>query len=104
MVQERPTGLALISIKKEFLSADVKNEVVKIFSDKRAHMGKRHVVVVYLGLPYLEKQKSGHWMATFHETKLMAFSNFFLTKAGRRDAALDLIVKAKVLIKKDKKK
>ena len=37
-----PTSLALISIEKEFLSADVKNEVVQIFSDRRAHMGKRN--------------------------------------------------------------
>ena len=43
-------------------------------------------------------------MATFHETKFMAISNYFLTKAGRRDAALDLIVEAKVQIKKDKEK
>ena len=56
----------------------------------------------YVGLPYLEKQKSGHWMATFHETKFMAFLNFFLTKAGRRDAAVDLIVKAKYRLRKIK--
>ena len=36
-----------------------------------------------LGLPYLEKQKSGRWMANFHETKFMAYSIFFLSKAGR---------------------
>ena len=42
MLQERLTSLALISIKREFLSADEKNEVVQIFSDKRAHMGKRN--------------------------------------------------------------
>ena len=42
MLQERLTSLALISIEKEFLLADVKNEVVQIFSDKRAHMGKRN--------------------------------------------------------------
>ena len=41
ILQERLTSLALISIKTEFLSADVKNEVVQIFSDRRAHKGKR---------------------------------------------------------------
>ena len=42
MLQERPTSLALIGIQREFVSAHVKNEVVQIFSDKRAHMGKRN--------------------------------------------------------------
>ena len=42
MLQERLTSLALISIKREFLSVDVKNEVVQIFSDRRAHVGKRN--------------------------------------------------------------
>ena len=42
MLQERLTSLALISIEKEFLSTDVKNEVYKIFSDRRAHMGKKN--------------------------------------------------------------
>ena len=42
MLQERPTSLALISIEREFLSPDVKNELVEIFSDRRAHMGKRN--------------------------------------------------------------
>ena len=42
MVQKSLTSLALISIEREFLSADVKNEVVQIFSDRRAHMGKRN--------------------------------------------------------------
>ena len=42
MLQERLTSLALISIEKEFLSEDMKNEVVHIFSDRRAHMGKRN--------------------------------------------------------------
>ena len=36
ILQERLTSLALICIGREFLSADVKNEVVQIFSDKRA--------------------------------------------------------------------
>ena len=40
MLRERLTHLALISIEKEFLSADVKNEVVQIFFDRRAHAGK----------------------------------------------------------------
>ena len=42
MLQERLTSLALISIEKEFLSADVKNEIVQIFSNRSAHMGKRN--------------------------------------------------------------
>ena len=45
MLQERLTSLALISIEREFLSADVKNEVVQIFSDRRADMGKRNCKV-----------------------------------------------------------
>jgi len=32
--------LALISIEREFLSVDVKNEVVQVFSNRRAHLGK----------------------------------------------------------------
>ena len=40
MLQDRLTRLAFISIEREFLSADAKNEVVQIFSDRRAHMGK----------------------------------------------------------------
>ena len=39
MLQERLISLALISIEREFLSKNVKNEVVQIFSD-RAQMGK----------------------------------------------------------------
>ena len=42
MPQERLTSLALISIEREFLSADMKNELVQIFSDRRVHMGKRN--------------------------------------------------------------
>ena len=42
ILQERLTSLALISSEREFLSADVKNEIVQIFSDGRAHMGKRN--------------------------------------------------------------
>ena len=42
MLQERLTSLTLISIKREFVSADVKKEVVQIFSDRRAQMGKRN--------------------------------------------------------------
>ena len=45
MLQERLTSLALVSIEREFLSADVKNEAVQIFSDRRAHMGKRNCKV-----------------------------------------------------------
>ena len=36
-----------------------------------------------LGLPYFEKQKSGHWMTNFHETKFMAPPTFSLSKVGR---------------------
>ena len=42
MLQKRLTSLALVTIKREFLSADVKNEVVQIFSDRRAQMGTRN--------------------------------------------------------------
>ena len=42
MLQERLTSLALICVEREFLSEDVKNEVVQILSDRRAHMGKRN--------------------------------------------------------------
>ena len=41
MLHECLTSLALISIEREFISADAKNEVV-LFSDRRAHMGKRN--------------------------------------------------------------
>ena len=40
MLPERQRSLALISIEREFLLADVKNDVVQIFSDRRAHTGK----------------------------------------------------------------
>ena len=40
MLQECLTSLALISIERESLLADLKNEVVQIFSHRRAHMGK----------------------------------------------------------------
>ena len=42
MSQERLTNLGLIIIEKEFLSFDVKKEVVQIFSDKRSHLGHRN--------------------------------------------------------------
>ena len=42
MLQKSLTSLALISIKGELLSADMKNEVVQICSDRRAHMGKKN--------------------------------------------------------------
>ena len=42
MLQERLTSLTLISIEREFLSPDVKNEVVQIFFHKRARIGKRN--------------------------------------------------------------
>ena len=42
VLQERLTSLALITIEREFLSADVKNEAVQVFSDRRSHMGMRN--------------------------------------------------------------
>ena len=42
MIQERLTSVALINIEREFLSADVKNEVVQILSDRRAHVGNKN--------------------------------------------------------------
>lgn len=42
MSQERLTNLAIISIEKEFLSSDVKKEVVELFSERRAHLGHRN--------------------------------------------------------------
>ena len=37
---------------------------------------------ILLGLPYFEKQKSGHWMTNFHETRFMAPPTFFFIKSG----------------------
>ena len=45
MLQERLTSLTLVSIEREFLSADVKNEVARIFSNRRAHMDKKNCKV-----------------------------------------------------------
>ena len=59
-------------------------------------IGVRQSQVV--GLPYFEKQKSGHWMTNFHETKFMAPPTFFSSKAGRWDAVAGLIVEATVQI------
>ena len=42
MLQERLTSLALITIEREFLLADVKNEAVQVFSDRRSHIRKRN--------------------------------------------------------------
>ena len=42
MLEERITSLALISIERVFLSADIKNEVLQVFSDRKAHMRKRN--------------------------------------------------------------
>ena len=67
-------------------------------------INKLKTFVLTLGLPYLEKQKSGQWMATFHETKFMGFSIFLLTKSGRSNSALDLIYEGEVQLLKDKKK
>ena len=57
-----------------------------------------------LRLPYLEKQKSGQWMATLHETKYMAFSSIFLTKSGRSNSALDLIFEGEDQLRKERKR
>ena len=48
MLHERLTSLTLISIEREFLSIDVKSELVQIFSDRRANMGKRNGKFKYL--------------------------------------------------------
>ena len=45
---------------------------------------------VSLGLPYLEKQKSGQWMATLHQAKFMGFSIIFITKSGRPNSFVDI--------------
>ena len=60
MLLECLTSLASISIKREFFSADMKNEVVKIFSDRRAHMGKRNrkVLVCNSGVDKLLSQRA----------------------------------------------
>ena len=42
VLQERLPNLILIRIEREFFSAHAKNEVVQIFSDRRANMGKRN--------------------------------------------------------------
>ena len=42
MLEERLTSLALISIERGFLLANVKKEVVQIFSDRRACMEKKN--------------------------------------------------------------
>ena len=64
--------------------------------------GKQNGFIAYmeelLGLPYFEKQKSGHWMTNFHETKFMAPATFFLSKAGRGDAVAGLIIEVMVQI------
>ena len=39
MLQERLTNLALVSIKRDFLLVNVKNEIVQTFSDKSS-LGK----------------------------------------------------------------
>lgn len=41
MSQERLTNLALISIEQEFITRDVKSEVVQVFCDRRSNLGNR---------------------------------------------------------------
>ena len=43
-----------------------------------------------IGLPYLEKQKSGQWMATLHQTKFMGLSIISITKSGRPNSIVDI--------------
>ena len=50
--------------------------------------------VLLLGLPYLEKQKSGQWMATLHQAKFMGISTIFITKSGRPNRFVDMQVRA----------
>ena len=57
-----------------------------------------------LGLPYFEKQKSGHRMTNFHETKFMASPTFFLRKAGRCVAVPDWIVEVWLRIRNLRRK
>ena len=57
-----------------------------------------------VGLPYLEKQKSGQWMATLQEAKFMGFSIIFITKSGRLNSVLDLILEGKDELLKERKK
>ena len=48
------------------------------------------VIKLLLGLPYLEKQKSGQRMATLHQAKFMGYSNILITKSGRSNSFVDL--------------
>lgn len=41
MSQDQLTNLALISIEKEFLAADVKKEVIQVFPERRSQLGHR---------------------------------------------------------------
>ena len=68
---------------------------------------------ICLGLPYFEKQKSGHWMTNFHETKFMAPTTFFFIKSGTvrcgcrldcRGNGADLKPKTKIGVISKKKK
>ena len=53
---------------------------------------RQSIICSMLGLPYLERQKSGQWMATLHEAKFMGFSTIFITKSGRSNSLVALIV------------
>ena len=59
---------------------------------------------IIIGLPYFEKQKSGHWMTNFHETKFMAPPTLFSSKAGWWDVVAGLIVEAAVQIRNQTRK
>ena len=72
--------------KQTFLQLDqvnFKEQVVSSFLAADIPLHKLNHLSLKLGLPYFEKQKSGHWMTNFHETKFMAPPTFFLSKAGR---------------------
>ena len=59
---------------------------------------------VIIGIPFLEKQKSGQWMATFDETKYIGFSFFSLTKLGRSNSDLELFIEGGDQLLQKKKK
>ena len=74
---------------------------------------KISVMLLLVGLPYFEKQKSGRWMTNFHETKFMAPPTFFFIKSGTvrcgcrldcRGKGADLQTKTKIGVFSIKKK
>ena len=61
--------------------ANILMDTIDLFAGKFSYIVLNKAI--YVGLPYFEKQKSGHWMTNFHETKFMAPPTFFSSKAGR---------------------